>query len=208
MVNIKQLGDWFDTAQLVCTKTDGKTKYNFNNFTFLSKFASKIYNKNLTLEEAEDNQQKLEILINNLNNNYNPKSKITKEKEDTLKSTRKLFFIREEIIRAFKRGIFPYIDGFKVEKESNEESDEEIDTTEIPDLESEESTAERRKQNALGLTLLTLDQMLSRLPITLAQLHARNNSEKLKNEIRQLLYSLYRSKKLTKNVYKSLVDII
>ena len=42
MVNIKQLGDWFDTAQLVCTKTDGKTKYNFNNFTFLSKFASKI----------------------------------------------------------------------------------------------------------------------------------------------------------------------
>ena len=95
MVNIKQLGDWFDTAQLVCTKTDGKTKYNFNNFTFLSKFASKIYNKNLTLEEAEDNQQKLEILINNLNNNYNPKNKIkTKEKEDTLKSTRKLFFIR------------------------------------------------------------------------------------------------------------------
>ena len=50
--------------------------------------------------------------------------------------------------------------------------------------------------------------MLSRLPITLAQLKAGNNSEKLKNEIRQLLYSLYRSKKLTKSIYKSLVDII
>ena len=50
--------------------------------------------------------------------------------------------------------------------------------------------------------------MLSRLPISLAQLKAGNNSEKLKNEIRQLLYSLYRSKKLTKNVDKSLVDII
>ena len=50
--------------------------------------------------------------------------------------------------------------------------------------------------------------MLSRLPITLAQLNAGNNSEKLKNEIRQLLYSFYRSKKLTKNVYKSLVDVI
>ena len=50
--------------------------------------------------------------------------------------------------------------------------------------------------------------MPSRLPITLAQLNAGNNSEKLKNEIRQLLYSLYRSKKLTKNVYKSLADII
>ena len=50
--------------------------------------------------------------------------------------------------------------------------------------------------------------MLSRLPITLAQLKAGNNSEKLKNEIRQLLYSLYRSKKLTKQLCKSLIDII
>ena len=46
--------------------------------------------------------------------------------------------------------------------------------------------------------------MLSRLPISLAQLKAGNNSEKFKNEIRQLLYSLYRSKKLTKQLYKSL----
>ena len=56
-----------------------------------------------------------------------------------------------------------------------------------------------------GLQILTPDQMLSRLPITLAQLKAGNNSEKLKNEIRQLLYSLYRSKK---QLYKSLIDII
>ena len=50
--------------------------------------------------------------------------------------------------------------------------------------------------------------MLSRLPITLAQLKAGNNSEKLKNEIRQLLYSLYRSKKRRKQLHKSLVNII
>ena len=50
--------------------------------------------------------------------------------------------------------------------------------------------------------------MLSRLPISLAQLKAGNNSQKLKNEVRQLLYSLYRSKKLTKQLYKNLVDII
>ena len=50
--------------------------------------------------------------------------------------------------------------------------------------------------------------MLSRLPITLAQLNAENNSAKLKNEIRQLLYSLYQSKKLTKHIYKSLIDTI
>ena len=63
-------------------------------------------------------------------------------------------------------------------------------------------------QSGQAIKILTPNQMLSRLPISLAQLKAGNNSEKLKNEIRQLLYSLYRSKKLTKNIYKSLVDII
>ena len=65
-----------------------------------------------------------------------------------------------------------------------------------------------RQQQQQGLKVLTPNQMLSRLPIALAQLKAGNNSEKLKNEIRQLLYSLYRSKKLTKQIYKSLIDII
>ena len=64
-----------------------------------------------------------------------------------------------------------------------------------------------RKQKGLGLNILTPSQMLSRLPVSLTQLKVGNNSEKLKNEIRQLLHSLYRSKKLTKNYYKSLVDI-
>ena len=63
-------------------------------------------------------------------------------------------------------------------------------------------------QSGQGLKILAPNQILSRLPISLAQLKARNNSEKLKNEIRQLFYSLYRSKKLTKNIYKSLTDII
>ena len=49
-----------------------------------------------------------------------------------------------------------------------------------------------RKQRGQGLKILTPDQMLSRLPISLAQLKAGNNSEKLKDKIRQLLYSLYR----------------
>ena len=43
-----------------------------------------------------------------------------------------------------------------------------------------------------GLKTLAPNQMLSRLPISLAQLKTGNNSEKLKNEIRQLLYPLYR----------------
>ena len=72
-----------------------------------------------------------------------------------------------------------------------------------------ERILELNSENQLGqgLKILIPNQMLSRLPITLAQLNARNKSEKLKNEIRQLFYSLYRSKKLTKK-YKSLIDII
>ena len=65
-----------------------------------------------------------------------------------------------------------------------------------------------RQQQGQGLKILTSNQMLSRLPNSLEQLKAGNNFEKLNNEIRQILYSLYISKKLTKQLYKSLVDII
>ena len=64
------------------------------------------------------------------------------------------------------------------------------------------------QQKGEELKILTPNQMHSRLPITLAQLNAGNNSEKLTDEIRKLLHSLYRSKKLTKQLYKSLIDII
>ena len=67
---------------------------------------------------------------------------------------------------------------------------------------------EIQKLQGSGLKILTPNQMLSTLTISLAQLKGGNNSEKLKNEIRQTLYSLYRSKKLTKQLYKSLIDII
>ena len=89
----------------------------------------------------------------------------------------------------------------KNDKLKNEENEKIIDVVEkILEF-------DRQKQRQ-GLKILTPNQMLSRLPITLAQLKAGNNSEKLKNKIRQLLYSLYRSKKLTKQLYKSLIDII
>ena len=65
-----------------------------------------------------------------------------------------------------------------------------------------------KNQSGLGLKVLTPNQMLSRLPISLSKLKPGNNSEKLKNEIKQLLHSLYRSKKLTKDIYESLIDVI
>ena len=58
------------------------------------------------------------------------------------------------------------------------------------------------------IKILIPSQMISRLPISLAQLKAGNNSEKLKNEIRQLLYYLYRSKKLTKTIHNTLINTI
>ena len=58
-----------------------------------------------------------------------------------------------------------------------------------------------------GLKILNNKQMLNRLPILLAQIEAENNSNKLKNETRQI-YSLYRSKALTKTVYNKLIKSI
>ena len=65
-----------------------------------------------------------------------------------------------------------------------------------------------KQQQETGIKILTPDQLFSRLLILLSQLKAENDSEKLQNEIRRLLYSLYRSKKLTKKLYNSFLDII
>ena len=64
------------------------------------------------------------------------------------------------------------------------------------------------KQKGTGLKILTPNQMLKRIPIALAQIKAGNNLESLLNEIRQIAYSLYRSKKITKEVYNNIVKLI
>ena len=58
------------------------------------------------------------------------------------------------------------------------------------------------------LKILTPNQILKRLPIALAQVKAGNNSESLLNEIRQIVYSLYRSKEITKKVYNNIINSI
>ena len=101
--------------------------------------------------------------------------------------------------------------GLRVFKEKIEDMIEQEKETENPNeiVDIVEKILEfDKQQQGQGPKILAPSQMLSRLPISLAQLKAGNNSEKLKNEIRQLLYSLYRSKKLTKQLYKSLIDII
>ena len=67
---------------------------------------------------------------------------------------------------------------------------------------------EESQQEGEGLKILTPNQMLKRLPIALAQIKAGNNSESLFNEIRQIVYSLYRSKEITKKVYNNIINSI
>ena len=288
LLGIKEIDETLDNAELVCTKSDG-TKYDFNHFLSPLKFVAKIHNYEITLDEAINDQTKLGILINKLNNNYNPRiPEKVKEKNNVLKSARKFLNVRKDIISFFERGIFPYKGNvFKTKEEESEENklekikddyenffeyiedewkgikydlfkeyfDFKVPTAlaktlyetkdkkknndlvelikirwsnlkdEIEKMSEDEKEIEKpdkilkiveeildfnNKQNQIGkgLKILTPSQMLSRLPISLAQLKAGNNSEKLKNEIRQLLYSLYRSKRLMKEIYKSLIDII
>ena len=65
-----------------------------------------------------------------------------------------------------------------------------------------------KEQKGTGLKVLTPNQMLKRLPIALAQIKTGNNSESLLNEIRQIVYSLYRSKEITKKVYNNIINSI
>ena len=66
----------------------------------------------------------------------------------------------------------------------------------------------KESQEGKELKILTLNQMLKRLPIALAQVKAGNNSESLLSEIRQIVYSLYRSKEITKKVYNNIINSI
>ena len=73
------------------------------------------------------------------------------------------------------------------------------------DYSSMVSEAKLKATKGTGLKILTPKQMLQRLPIALAQVKAGNNSENLLNEIRQIVYSLYQWKKITKKLYNNII---
>ena len=64
------------------------------------------------------------------------------------------------------------------------------------------------KEEGTGLKILTPKQMLQRLPISLAQIKAGNNSQSLLNEVRPIVYSLYQSKEITQKVYNNIAKSI
>ena len=101
------------------------------------------------------------------------------------------------------------LEDLKEETEKMSKEEKEIEDPEsIIKIVEEILKFNEQNQQGQGIKKLTPNQMPSRLPISLAQLEAGNNSNKLKNEIRQLLYSLYRSKNMTKQVYNNLIKHI
>ena len=154
--------------------------YNFQNFRTIRTFGRDIYNRDITLKEAEEDQSSSLNEIRNFRDKTKPQDEEKKGKKDVLTNFYKFFEGREEVLNAFDSKIFP------------------IKTKGTGYLESEPSS----------FKTLTPNQMLKRLPIALAQVKTGNNLETLLNEIRQIVYFLYRSKEITKKVYNNIINSI
>ena len=104
------------------------------------------------------------------------------EQEEVIANREKFYYSREEVFNFFRDYIKMMLDSIYKGKQN--------------------------ETKGTGLKILTSKQMLQRLPIALAQLKAGNNSESLLSEIRQIVYSLYQSKEITKKVYNNIIKSI
>ena len=162
--------------------------YDFRNFKTIRAFGNEIRNNIISLDTANVEQANLLSYIYDVTKKTKTRNLTQKKlRADVLNSMTELFNGREMVLNAFKSGIF------QVSKESQE-------GTGANEM-SRVNVSERLK-------ILTPNQMLKRLPIALAQVKAGNNSESLFNEIRQIVYSLYRSKEITKKVYNNIINSI
>ena len=153
--------------------------YDFRNFKRIRAFGNEIRNNIISLDTANIEQANLLSYINDFTKTKPRDPEKRKLRSDVLNSVSSLVKGREMVLTAFKSGIF------QVSKESQE-----------------------GKGMNERLKILTPNQMLKILPIALAQVKAGNNSESLLNEIRQIVYSLYRSKEITKKVYNNIINSI
>ena len=155
--------------------------YSFQNFQTIRTFGRDIYNGDITLKEADEDQSSSLNEIRNFRDKTKPQDEEKKkEKKDVLTNLHKFFEGREKVLNAFDSKIFP------------------IKTKGTGYLESE----------PCSFKILIPNQMLKRLPIALAQVKTGNNLETLLNEIRQIVYSSYRSKEITKKVYNNIINSI
>ena len=145
---------------------------------FTITFGEDIYNGKIALEEVDKDQSDLTDDIDKFIKERRPKNYDNKQENEIV--TRNLcnfLKAREMVLNGFKSKIF---------------------------LTKSTGTGILNTDNS-KLRILTPKQMLQRLTIALAQAKAGNNSENLLNEIRQIIYSLYQSKEITKKVYHNLM---
>ena len=133
-----------------------------------------------TLQQVEEEEKYFRKDLNQITSG-NPKYKSEKQSY-TIKNIKNLYDSRQKIIDLLN-------DNAKIRSEAIYKS-------------------KQNETKGKGLKILTPKQMLQRLPIALAQVKAGNNSESLLNEIRQIVYSLYQSKQITKEVYNDIIEYI
>ena len=154
--------------------------YDFRDFKTIRAFGNEIRNNIISLDTANIEQANLLSYIYDFTKKTKPQNPAQRKlRSDVLDSVTSLVQGREAVLTVFKSGIFQVSKESKKGEGANE-----------------------------TLKILTPNQMLKRLPIAVAQVKAGNNSESLLNEIRQIVFSLYRSKEITKKVYNNIINSI
>ena len=191
---IKQIEKTVDRENLVYRTNE--YKYSFKTFRTITTFGRDNYNSTITLKEVDKDQSSLLVEIMKFKSKMKPRNpEKNQKKKDILKNLYTLFHGRERVLDAFESGIFPikfegtvFSDLGRVGKASDHTQDKVFDHS--------------------NLKILTLKQMLQRLPITLAQVETGNTSKNSLKEIGQIIYSLYRAKEITKKVYNNIMNSI
>ena len=153
-------------------------EYDFSDYRKFKELFRDLYHKKLTIDVAEAYQFQFDAVLYNLNK-YSPKNtKYIEAKNDLVKNEKKVYEGRNKIIEGFKNNIFPvYYDETQVEtSESDEKStleNEKIDTTDMPDLESEKSAAERNITKKVKLKRQRFDEIAKKEKKISAELFER-----------------------------------
>ena len=163
--------------------------------TFLKDYRDKIINISYDKSKNKFNTEEITKSLDRLHNKLINFSKFNEKYNKFMGNVTKFEYYKAEkepgSVSPNQKKMRRYVKGLK-------------DIVDLYNLKSGSDTSKRGE----GLKVLTNQQMLSRLPILLAQIQADSNSNKLKKETRQILYSLYRSKALTKTVYNKLIQSI
>ena len=169
-------------------KGPGITPISFTRFNGSMYTYNQLKNGSSTLLKAEEEQKINRSYLNEITRG-NPKYK-SQDQLYTIKNVKNHYNSRQKIINLLNDNSGIRSEAIYEMKQNETKQDE---------------TKKMKQQKAAGLKILTPKQLLQKLPKDLAQVKAGNNPKRLLNEIRQIVYSLYQSKEITKNVCKNIV---